>query len=93
MRVLIEERETFTAGNQQAIVNYTASVINRLTLHGVNAATHRSQLAEFSAEEIATQCTFGAFLLSSFYNLLCTSFRSQSLRLFMSWQLQEKTKL
>jgi hypothetical protein len=84
MRVLIEERETFTAGNEQAIVNYTASVINRLTLHGVNDGIHRSQLAEFLAEEIATQCTFGAFLLSSFYNVLCPNFRSQSLRLFLS---------
>ncbi len=55
MRVLIKELETFTAGNEQAIVNYTAAVINRLTLHGVNAGKHRSQLAEFSAEEIATQ--------------------------------------
>jgi hypothetical protein len=66
MRVLIEELETFTAGNEQAIVNYTAAVINRLTLHGVNAGTHRSRLAEFSAEEIATQCLF---LLSSFYTI------------------------
>ncbi len=54
----VEELETFTAGNEQAIVNYTAAVINRLTLHGVNAGKHRSQLAEFSAEEIATQCVF-----------------------------------
>jgi hypothetical protein len=28
MRVVIEELETFTAGNEQAIVNYTAAVIN-----------------------------------------------------------------
>jgi hypothetical protein len=47
MRVLIEERETFTAGSEQAIVNYTASVINRLTLHGVNAGKHGANWQNF----------------------------------------------
>jgi hypothetical protein len=69
MRVLIEELETFTAGNEQAIVNYTAAVIKRLTLHGVNAGKHRSKLAEFSAEE--TKYLIGTnVLLVFFYRLV-----------------------